>query len=238
MSNEHTTRREALKAVTAIGVVGGLSPTASADAPAVRVVETGLRYEAPMDDRFELIRPDSRPPYTVNAERRELLLLNTASRSDRRAIRNAPELTNEQSVATGTKVRVNPGELGALPTELSSRMRVKEAIPLNDHLRTPTVTARPSSDGVVLATEGRGQVSVPVGKRTTVELNPVTATVRTSRVVGRADVDDDVPEFMVGLKREYGSREVDVRPVVEVINHGKLAVAQQPDPPADAPTES
>lgn len=236
MSNEHTTRREALKTVSAIGMVGGLSATATADAPTVRVVETGLRYEVPTGDSFDLIRPDSRPPYTVNAERGELLLLNTASRADRKAIGSAPELTNEQSVPTGTRVRVDPGELGALPTELSARMRAKEAVQLADHLRTPTVTARPTGDGVVLTAEGRGRVSLPVGERMTIELDPVTVTVRTSRVVGRADVDDDVPEFMVGFEREYGSREVDVRPVVEAINHGKLAVAQQPDPPADAPT--
>lgn len=238
MSNEYTTRREALKAVGAIGVVSGLSAVATADAPTVRVVETGLRYEVPTDNSFDIVRPDSRPPYTVNAERGELLLLNSASRADRQAIRSAPELTNEQSVSTGTRVRVDPGELGALPTDLSARMHAKSAVQLVDHLRTPTVTARPTGDGVVLTAEGRGRVSLPVGERTTVELDPVTATVRTSRVVGPADVDDDVPEFMVGLEREYGSREVDVRPVVEAINHGKFSVAQQPDPPANAPTES
>lgn len=117
-------------------------------------------------------------------------------------------------------------------------MRAEAAVQLTDHLRTPTVTARPTGDGVVLTADGRGRVSLPVGERTVVELDPVTATVRTSRVVGRADVDDDVPEFLVGLEREYGSQEVDVRPVVEAVNHGKLSVAQQPDPPADAPTES
>jgi hypothetical protein len=227
-----------LKAVGAIGVVGGLSTAATADAPTVRMVETGLRFEVPTDDSFEFIHPDSRPPYTVNAGRGELLLLNTASRANRRAIRDAPELTNEQSVSTGTQVRADPGELGALPTRLSARMRAKTAVQLIDHLRTPTVTARPTGDGMVLTAEGRGRVSLPVGERTTVELDPVTATIRTSQVVGRADVADDVPEFMIGLEREYGSREVEVRPVVEAINHGKLPVAQQPDPPADAPTES
>lgn len=235
MSNEFTTRRDALRAVGAIGMVGGLATAATADAPTVRVVETGLRYEVPKDSSFELILPDSRPPYTVHTERGELLLLNTASRVDRRAITSAPELTNEQSVSTGTKVRVDPGEQRALPTALSSRMRAKEAVQLTDNLRTPTVIARPTEDGVVLTAEGRGRVSLPVGERMSLELDPVNTTVQTSQVVGPADV-DGLPKFMTGLEREYGSREVEVRPVVEAINHGKLSITQQPDPPADAPS--
>lgn len=221
--------------MSAIGVLGGLSATATADAPTVRVVETGLRYEVSTDERFELIRPDSRPPYTVNTKRGELMLLNTASRADRRAIGNAPELLNEQSVSTGTQVRVDPGVIGAIPTDLSARMRTKTAIQLADRIPTPTVTARSTGDGVVLSAEGRGQVPLPIGERTTVELNSVNVGVRTSEVVGPNDVDDDVPEFMVGLEREYGSREVDVRPVIEATNHGNLSVVQQPDLPTNVP---
>ncbi|MFB6177595.1 MAG: hypothetical protein ABEI99_10705 [Halobaculum sp.] len=236
MTDDHTTRRDALRAVGAVGLMSGLSTAATAEAPTVRVVEAGLRYELSVAESFDTVHPDSRPPYTVNEGRGELLLLNTASRADRRAIRGAPELANERSVRTGTTVRVDPGEVGALPTELSTRMRAKEAVVLTEQLRTPRVTARPTADDVVLTAEGAGRRRLSSGERTTVALDSVTATVQTSRVVGEADVNDqDVPDFRIGVQREYGSRTVEVRPIVEAVNHGTLTVAQQPDPPENAP---
>lgn len=231
MSNNTTTdRRDVLKAIGTVSMAGGLSTVAAA-ADRVRVVEAGLRYEVPDNDDYVEVHPDSRPPYTVNDERGRLLVLNTASARDRSHIRGASELANERSVQTGARVRVGPrdGKLDGLPTSLTARMRPKRVVNLDSPVRAPTVAVHPNADGVVLEVESRGTTDLPVGERTTVSLDPLRATARTTHVVGEASV-DGVPDHMQGLERRYDSVEIEVTPVVEAINHGELQVKQQPDP--------
>lgn len=229
---QETTRRDVLKIAGTASAVSGLALTATAnEGERVRVVEAGLRFEVPDNDDYERVNPDSRPPYTVDETERKLVVLNTASPADESRIQETGDLLDERSAGRADEVAVGPrdGQLKALPTELSSRMRVKRAVQLDSPVRAPTVTLRANTNAPALSVEGEGVVELGIGERTEVRLDPVTAEARTSHVVGKASI-EGVPEHMQGLKRERDSVEVEATPVVEAVNHGELVVEKQSPP--------
>lgn len=223
---QETTRRDVLKLAGTASAVSGLAITATADeSERVRVVEAGLRFEVPSNDEYDLVLPDSRPPYTVDEEERKLVVLNTASPETASRIRNAGDILDERTAA---EVAVGPrdGRVKALPTELSSRMRAKRAVRLAEPSRVPTVSLDAGANVPVLNAGSKEPVELAAGERRELRLDPVAARARTSRVVGEATV-DGVPEFMQGLKRERDSVDIEATPVVEAINHGELVVEEQ-----------
>lgn len=230
---EETTRRDVLKIAGTASAMSGFAISAAAkEGKQVRVVEAGLRYEVPSNDAYDVVLPDSRPPFTVDVNKRKLFVLNTAAPSTISRIQEADELLVEQSVGSRSDVTVGPntGVLKALPTELSSRMRATRAVQLESPVRAPIVTINSNANAPALNVESIGTVELTVGEKTEVRLDPVTAEARTTHVVGEASV-EGVPEFMQGLKREQDSVEIEVTPIVEAINHGELRVEQQSPPP-------
>lgn len=226
---EKTTRRDVLKATGAASAISGFALTATAsENQLVRVVEAGIRYEVPPNDSYDGVHLDSRPPYTVDTDERKLVVLNTASQSTTSRIRESTNLLDEMAIDSGDETSVGPrdGTLSALPTELSSRMRVMHAVSLVSPIRVPTVTLHQNANAPVLNVESEGVVELPVGERTEVRLDSVAAEARTTHVVGKVSI-EGVPEFMEGLKREQDSVEIEATPVVEAINHGELVVKRQ-----------
>lgn len=230
---EKTTRRDILKIAGTASAVSGLAITSTAnEGERVRVVEAGIRYEIPSNNDYDIVNPDSRPPYTVDKEDRKLIVLNNAASSTSSRIKEASALVDEQSAGSADEVSVGPRNetIRALPTDLSSRMRAKRAVQLDSPLRAPTVTLRMNANAPTLNVESKGTVELPVGERTEVRLNPITAEARTTHVVGEASI-EGVPDFMQGLKREQDSVEIEATPVVEAVNHGELVVEQQRSAP-------
>lgn len=229
---EETTRRDVLKIAGTASAVSGLALTATAEeGKRVRVVEAGLRFEVPENDEYDRVNPDSRPPFTIDETQRKLVVLNTASPADTSRIRDSSDLIGERSASSADEVAVGPqdGTLKALPTELSSRMRVKRAVQLDSPVRIPTITIHANANAPALNVEGEGAIELDVGERIERRLDPITADARTSRVVGQASI-EGVPEHVQGLKRERDSVEIEATPVVEAVNHGELVVEEQRPP--------
>lgn len=229
---QETTRRDLLKIAGTASAMSGLALTSTAaEGDRVRVIEAGLRFEVPDNDDYDLVLPDSRPPYTIDQNERKLVILNTASPADASQIQETRDLLDERSAGAADEVTVGPrdGQLKALPTELSSRMRAKEAVHLDSPMQAPTVTLRASGNVPTLNVESEDTVELEVGDRTKIHLDPVTAEARTSHVVGEASI-EGVPEYMQGLKRERDSVEIEATPIVEAVNHGELVVDEQSPP--------
>lgn len=226
---DKTTRRDVLKAAGTASAMSGFALTATAsESQRIRVVEAGIRFDVPPNDDYDGVHIDSRPPYTVNSKERKFVLLNNASPSTTSQIRDSTSLFDERTVDSGDEVSVGPqdGTLSALPTELSSRMRVMRAVGLVSPIRAPTVMIHQNANAPVLNVESEGVVELPVGERTEVRLDPVAAEARTTHVVGKVSI-EGTPEFMEGLKREQDSVEIEATPVVEAINHGELVLERQ-----------
>lgn len=222
-------RRTVLKTVGAAGVVGGMGSvvTAESGGDPTRLIEVGVRYDVPEDDSYETVRPDSRPPYTVDRQRNSLIVLDTASPSTRRDIREKPEVVAEQPVQTGTRVNASPGrrETTTLPLELSRRMRVKQAVQLTEPVKEPNVVVLPSESRAAITVQGHGSEELSSGERREISLDRQSVSIRTSSVVGEASI--DAPEWQRGLERTYGETEVEARPVVVARNHGRIVTEEQ-----------
>lgn len=228
--NIEYTRRDALKAITASGTVGTIIPGQTGATPSVvRVVETGIRYDLEIQDRFSRTHLDSRPPFTINNNRKELILARRSPSSLEESVLDGSTLVDQQPIKEGqsTTVKRSGTKVGILPTTLSDRMHPMMGVSLSTKHHLPQVEIRhegpehrivdPSGTITTLSEESERKIHLEPRyvEVTTVEITSEKATVK------------GVPDERVGPKREHGSMEVKATPVVKAVDHGSLVVRRR-----------
>lgn len=222
---EKPTRRTVLKAAGSTGVAGTLSiSTVSAADTTTEVIEAGVEYTVPDGISYDAFRTDSRPSYTVDRRRGKLVLLKRMSQQKRSEVIENPFLTDERAIGSNTEVALGPsdGRLNALPTRLTSRMRVSEQIRIDGSVRYPNVVIHTRGEAPAANVASRGRINLNPGERKEVELDPVTVTVRTKRVLESTNREGETSH-----EREFGTTEIEATPVVNLVNHGELDLERQ-----------
>ncbi len=226
---DQTTRRDVLSAVCAAGGISGLSvPTMGEGNRGIQVVESGIRYEIPPNENYVTTHVDSRPPFTIDRERRNLVVPTNASLALLSDLDRAINLFDERNVNHGSEVIVtSPNRrVTAVPTELSNRMRVRKEVSLVSAIRYPTITLRSTPNEPILNIKSVGKRELAPDERVEIELEPLSIDVQTSHVIGKVS-DSHIAPHQRALKREKDSITVQATPVVEAVNHGKLDLVQQ-----------
>lgn len=225
------TRREILKTAATTSAASAIATTATATdtAPTVRVVETGIRYEVANEDDYHGLLLDSRPPYTVNRKQDEFILAEKAARSLTTDIQQTGGLFDERSIEAGESVTVGPanGRVGALPTELSARMRAKRALDLASDHKIPSVSLHWNGNSPSLSIESKGKIDLD--PETNREIRLESETVK-AQIVHRTETSVEVegrPKDRQGPKRVYEPVEAEVTPIVEVVDHGELTLTRR-----------
>lgn len=224
------TRREILKAAATSGVTGiALSTTASATATTVRTVEAGIRYDFDIKETFNQIYLNSRPPYTINTDRKELVYPNRAPASMTAQPSEAGALFAERPVRSGKGVEVGPENrhVSVLPTKLSTRMRPMEGVRLTSKQRLPKVSIQRNGRTPWLAVPSEERTKLSSGTGREIHLSPQTVEVQTVRVTDDVVPVEGRPQHRWGPKRKYGSAEVKVTPVISIADHGELTLKRQ-----------
>lgn len=227
---ENRTRRQVLQSVSSAGAVAVFGTTsASASRPTTRLIEVGIRYDIPDSDDYVKYHVDSRPPYSVDANRNELVLRSTKSSdlvarsTDNALIDERPQIKRPKATVKSTGSRTD-----TLPTVLSARMRIVEKVQLAEEQLLPSVTIHWDANEVTATVEGHGEIELAASEQTTVELDPETAAVKTSMIGDEVVPIEGVPKHMWGPERAYGTVAVEVTPIVEIADYGELAVSQNP----------
>lgn len=235
--SENPTRRDVLKTAAVIGAIGSFAvQTAAGKTPTARIVEAGIRYEVPEseapsgDEELQFVLPDSRPSYTVDEDREAFVLSKDAPDSLFQSIRRSGSLLDERTGEAADAVNVAPadGHVGVLPTELSARMRPKEALSLDARHRVPNVSLQWNSNAPAVAIESEGTLDLSPNSQRTVRLDPETVEATTVRRTDETVEVEGMPDHRQGPKRVFDSVTVEVTPVVEVVDHGELTLVRHP----------
>lgn len=231
--SETPTRRQILQSISTTGAVAMLGTAAgAAPGPSVRLVEAGLRYDVPERSDYERTHTDSRPPYTVDAAENRLLVLPRAAKSVEQQL-DADGVVDERVAGAADRVHVvePDARTGSLPVSLTGRKRIMDVVHLADDHRLPTVTLHWNANGTAATVQSEGRVELAAGESKTIELEPETVDVRTVTKLDERRESDHVPDDRLSLKTERGTATVDATPIVEVVDHGTLALERMEKPP-------
>lgn len=224
------TRRQVLKATAATGAVGIVASQANA-APTqtIRTIEAGLRYDLDIQDNFSWVRLDSRPQFTINDRRKELVFANRVSQARVSEVRESGTLFAEQPVQAGQSTPVSPGDnqVRTLPTDLSARMRPMEGVSLSSPHRLPRVDIHQSGTAPRVVIPSETTVDLKPGTNREIRLDPRTVEVTTVTITDEKVPIEGRPEHRWGPRREYDSVEVEATPIVEVVDHGELTLRRR-----------
>jgi hypothetical protein len=228
--SETPTRREVLKATAVTGTAGTIIArrAGATSAPTVRTVEAGLYYDLEIEDNYSWSRLDSRPQFTIDDRRKELVLANRTSKSRESNIIDAGALFDEQPVQKSQSATVGPSnrQVETLPTELSTRMRPMEGVSLSSAHRLPQIRTERNGETPRIMLPS-GTVELESGTNQEIQLDTQTVEVTTVRVTDEKVPIEGRPEHRWGPKREYDSVEVEATPVVKVVDHGNLTVTRR-----------
>lgn len=233
MNNNTPTRREVLKtAATATAVTGFGAVAGSARSErSAQVLEAGLRYETPDDTSLHVLESDSRPPYTVDAQR-EALFVGPNAGSDGRLPERIAEtgaLVAEQPISSGQSRGFGPrNEVRSLPIGLTSRKRSRGRLQLSESISPPRLKLNRNGKRAQLVVTGEPTEQILPESDHTVRLEPTTVAAQTTKFVDNPVTDSSIPEHLrAQQQRELGTKQVKVTPVVEVTHHGELTVVDQ-----------
>lgn len=225
----HLDRRTVLKSVAATGFSGTvISDVGAAAEETTRVIETGIRYDVEVADEFSVVQIDSRPRFTVDDTRSELVIGNDVSVDRVNNIRQAGGLVNEAPAAVGNSIsaRDSGREIDVLTTDISTRMRPKRGLVLAEPTTYPRVKVQRRSATPRLIISGTGTFELGVGTDREVTLDTTTVKAQTVEKTGEVIEWEDLPEHMWNAERTYGSETVNATPVVRVVDHGRVPVRQ------------
>lgn len=228
---ENVNRRTVLKSVTAAGLATTAVPgSASASEATVRVVETGIYYDLGEVDDIGVTQLDSRPRFTVDHRRGDLVFGDDVSQARVAETTRKGALINEQPTGQNQAAvaRDSQRTVRTAPIDVSTRMRAKKGITLASGLDLPQVIVQRKGANPKLVVPGEGTFELEPGTDRKIQLPTETLDVETVRVVEEAVPAEGRPEHRWGPKREYGSRTVEATPIVHVVDHGELGVRQEP----------
>lgn len=222
------TRRQLLKATAASSAAGTVLSTAAsaASSTTVRTIEAGIYYDLDVGDNFVQMHLDSRPAYTVDAKRNDLVYPERVPASMTAAVSQAGALFAENPVRSGSAAEVGPTNrlVRTLPTKLSTRKRPMEGVKLASKRRLPEASIKRTGTAPRLVVPSETTIDLSPGTDREVRLSPQTVEVQTVRVTDEVVPVEGVPEHRWGPKREYDSVEVEATPVVSVTDRGELAL--------------
>jgi hypothetical protein len=219
------TRRDVLKTTASAAVVGGLATTPVTADPegTFHVVEAGLQYDIPDMPNLNRVHTDSRPPYTVRESENTLLVARRAPDSLVDDAESKGALVAEQPTGPGQSRGLGPSEsVGTLPEGLTSRMRSRGGVHLAESHRPPRVAVRWNGRTATVVVTGEPNHRIDPGTTSSVRLQTRTVEAETVRLLDERVDNEDIPEYRRAKKREYGTTEIDVTPVVKVTHHGEL----------------
>lgn len=229
--NENVNRRTVLKSVTAAGLAATTVPgSAGASEATVRVVETGIYYDLSEGEDINVSQLDSRPRYTVDHRRGDLVFGDDVSQTRVEKTARKGALINEQPVGReqAAMARDSQRTVRTAPVDVSTRMRAKKGVVLASKHDLPQVVVQRNGSNPKLVVPTEGTFDLEPGTDREIQLSPETLEVETVRVVEESVPVEGRPKHRWGPKREYGSRAVDATPVVHVVDHGELGVRQEP----------
>lgn len=231
--SETPTRRCLLEKITTAGVAATLAPrTVQGKAPTVRTVEAGIRYDLDIQGDYSMSHLDSRPLFTIDSGRGEVVLAERIPNSREATILEAGSFFDEQPVERKQSVPISPGdrEVRKIPTGLSTRMRPTQAVNLMGEHRLPEVLLKSTGSGPRVVLPSGETTTSKAGMNQQIRLEAETVEVKTVTFTDEKVPVGERPEDRWGPAREYGSVEVQATPVVEVVDHGDLVVSRHKFP--------
>lgn len=221
-----SSRRDVLKAVSAASIVpmtGYLNPSSESRAN-TRLLEAGLRYELGEDADYHRINVDSRPLYAVNGVGGTLALRRPVPEAVAGAFGNHAELVRYDGdlPRPASSVQAGTDEVRGLVTELSTRKRPAEMVLLTEPHATPSVEFDSDSGQFVVDADGR-TVELAPGADSQLRLEPRTVSAKVIEGL-RTPREEHVPDERLGKVAEYGTRRIEVEPVLELQDLGDPSV--------------
>lgn len=223
--NGQKSRRQLLRTVASSSAIVTLGASEVAAKLSVRLVEAGVKYEVPERSDYDGIHIDSRPPYTVDHDNNNLVISESSDvlQEDQSALIDESEAKEMSSVEIGGSGK----QVKAIPVSLSSRLRVMNAISLTSKHQLPTVTLHWNGESVTANIQSKGEIELSPGATKQVSLEEENVEARTIRVTDEIAEIEGIPERALGPKREFGSVDVNVTPVIKMVDYGELTVDRQ-----------
>lgn len=222
-------RRTVLKSTAVTGVTGTvISSTRASSEQTIRLIEAGIRYDLETTDDLSTVQLDSRPRFTVDTDRIELVVGDDISTAWVDKIRQTAGLVAEQPAAVGESVAARDSErqVATATTELSTRMRPMRGVVLAEPTEYPRVKVQRRSATPRLIVPGAGTFELGPGTDREIELSTTTLQAQTVQETGEPTEWEDLPEHLWNAERTYGSETVQATPVVRVVDHGELTLRQ------------
>ncbi len=232
-TNGDVDRRTVLKSLTAAGAtMAGVSGHATAAENSVHTVEAGIYYDFEEDPGVGTTHLGSRPRFTIDQRRNNLVFGNDVSQARVNAASEKGALINESPTAKGglSETHDSGRTVRTIPIELSARMRAKSGVKLAASQTLPDVSVKWQGSAAKLVVPGKGRFELEAGTEREVRLPAETVTVETSEIVEKAVPIEGRPEHRWGPKREYGSKNTKATPVVRAVDHGQLGVRRKEMP--------
>lgn len=232
-TNDDVDRRTILRSLTAAGAtMAGVSGHATAAENSVHTIEAGIYYDFEENPGVGTTHLGSRPRFTIDQRRNHLVFGNDVSQARVNAASEKGALINESPTAKGglSETYDRSRTVKTIPIELSARMRAKSGVKLAASQTLPEVSVKRQESAAKLVVPSKGVFELEAGTEREVRLPTETVKVETSKIVEEAVPVEGRPEHRWGPKREYGSKNARVTPVVRAVDHGKLGVRREEMP--------
>lgn len=220
MTNNYN-RRDVIKKSSTVGVLA--SPILNSNLnkpPSTRVIEAALTYDIQNEDNYERFHTDSRPPYTIDHSKQQLVPLESASNNFKKQIHASSNLALEQPANNNQTVNLvgKTTKRKALPIKHSGRYRPKQSVFLDEQIQYPNAVVHLNSNAPALNIPNHGNITLPVKEQREIELAPITVDIRNKgarrrSIDGTSDSDTN-----------QRSTTVEATPRIHAINHGELTI--------------
>lgn len=232
MTNESPIRRDVLKTAGGATIISTVPQKTEAvtSAQTAMVIEAGIMYECPDLENIKQSVQNSRPPYTVDPANNQLLITASKAPTNNIAeqIAEAGALIAEQPVGPGESRGLSNSEtVTSLPIALTARMRPQVTASLENRHKLPEVKINRNGRQAKLITkeDSTYQILPKTGRRIRLETEAVK--VCTVEITDEAVEMENIPEYRRANKTVYGTKEINVTPIIEVINHGELDLVEK-----------
>lgn len=223
-------RRQILQSASAASAIAlfGTSQASAASSLTARLIEASIRYNVPDRSDYDRFHLDSRPPYTVDSDRRALVVSSGAPDLLEQQLSDDAVIDEQVTNGRTSNAVVERGARAtSLPVSLTDRMRVSEVIHLPSPHDLPTVTVHWNADGAAATVQSRGRIELAPESAREITLDSETVEVRTATTTDTVPEKEGVPRERIGPRTEYGTAEVEATPVVEIVDHGELTVRER-----------